>query len=197
MRISVENEIINQEDAQIVKYGLEIILLHIISTFLLIIVGILLGQVDISIVYLIVLVLLRKNTGGYHCKTFLTCLCTTGIGLILIIGGNKIITEGLKEIIGIIFILYAMIKIYLSTPRLSKNRMISEKVVQQCHKNKDKGLLILVGVSFILHSLSKTEVFMNYDYFYAISSSLMIVAFTMNGRWENNEKINKNGIAEG
>lgn len=195
VEISVRNRIINEEDIEITKYGLESIFLHMISTTLLILLGIFLRRIDIAIIYLMVLILLRKNTGGYHCKTFLACVFTTSIGLLFIIITNNIIGEYWKELIGILFILYSMIKIYMSDPILNKNRMVSDTVVEKCKKTKNKWLLILVCISLIFHFLVKLQLLNSYDYFYAITSSLMIVALSINNlRRENHEKTNKDGI---
>lgn len=176
-RFIVEDE--DEEEAAIILYGMKIIASHFITVMVVFFCGLLLHSLDIAIIYLSILFLLRRNVGGYHCKTYVGCLLTTTIAFILIALTNRWATQGVKEILGISFLIYSVIKIYSIKPILNKNRIVSDGTIERSNKKKTKWLSILIIIAIILHSLSRGNVFNGYDYFYAISSSMMVIAFSI------------------
>ena len=68
---------IDEEYEEVYVYGLEIIFSCLISTSIILIIGILIKQIIPTLVFLFTFVLIRQYTGGYHANSYLLCkLCT-------------------------------------------------------------------------------------------------------------------------
>ena len=80
-------QVIDEEYEEVYVYGLEIIFSCLISTSIILIIGILIKQIIPTLVFLFTFVLIRQYTGGYHANSYLLCkLCTVmsfGISVLL------------------------------------------------------------------------------------------------------------------
>lgn len=186
-RFIVEDEV----ETEIILYGMKIIASHFITVMVLLICGLLLHSLCIAVIYLVTLLLLRRNVGGYHCKTYVGCLLTTSIAFILIALTNRWVSQGVKEILGISFLIYSMIKIYSTKPLLNKNRVISDRTMEKCNNKKTRYLSMLIITTTILHLLGKGNMFDGYDYFYAISSTMMVIALSIKIKGVGGERYEK------
>lgn len=169
----------DEADAEVILYGMKIIISHFISVMVVLVCALLLHSLDIAAIYLVTLLLLRRNVGGYHCKTYLGCLLTTTIAFMLIALTNIWFAQGVKEILGISFLLYSVIKIVNIKPIINKNRIVNETTIEKSNKKKTKYVSILIIVSTILHLLGRMGIINGYDYFYAISSSMLVIALSI------------------
>ena len=61
------------EMADVYRYGFEITISSILNIILVLCCGIIMGDVLASVVYLLVFILLRIFTGGYHATSYLRC----------------------------------------------------------------------------------------------------------------------------
>lgn len=172
----------NEDDMEIIKYGMKIFGTSILTSLIIVILGILLGQPLTAIIYLSILILLRRNTGGYHSKTYPGCLLITSINFIIIVLLEKNLNHILKEIMGIIFVIYSSIKIYTSKPKIHKNRIINKEAINKSSIKKDNWLIIILALATVLHILAFKGLTNDINYFFATSSSLMIVALSINNK---------------
>lgn len=69
----VHNRIITNEYYDVYVYGMELLLSFIFSTILIILIGVLTDNLIPTIEYLIIFIILRNFTGGYHASTYLRC----------------------------------------------------------------------------------------------------------------------------
>lgn len=171
--------VVDKDEVEIVLYGLKIIASHIVTVLVVLITGLLLRSMDIAVIYLTVLFLLRRNVGGYHCKTYMGCLLTTNITFMVIAVTNRWAIQGVKEILGIFLLLYSVIKIYNAEPVMNRNRIVSRDTIQKSNKRKVKWLSVLIITAIIFHSLSRQAILNSNDYFYAISSTMMVIALSI------------------
>ena len=65
-------------------YGIELVISSIISTFLVILAGIITGSFIECIIYLPVFSVIRSYTGGYHCMSYLRCNVLSVISYVLV-----------------------------------------------------------------------------------------------------------------
>lgn len=71
------NQVIDEEYEEVYIYGLEIILSCLISTSIILAIGIFIKQIIPTFVFLITFVFIRQYTGGYHASSYFLCkLCT-------------------------------------------------------------------------------------------------------------------------
>ncbi|WP_353094950.1 accessory gene regulator B family protein [Tissierella praeacuta] len=177
----------DEDEIEVMFYGMKIIGTSILTALVVILIGMSMGQVASAVIYLSVLILLRRNVGGYHSKTYLGCLFITCLNFIVIVFLEKWLDQNLKEIIGILFIIYATIKIYLSRPTVHKNRIVNEEIINKSNTKKDIWLSIILALATICHALTVMGLVDEINYFFAVSSSLMIVALSINNKIKGEE----------
>ena len=170
----------DEDEIEIILYGLKILGTSILTAMVILLSGIIVGQPISAIIYLCVLILLRRNIGGYHSKTYLGCLFITSLNFLIIVLLQNILKQSYQEAIGMIFIIYSTIKIYAARPQAHENRVINKESIYKCGLKKDLNLSIILFVALIFHISGKLEVYNGINYFFAISSSLMIVSLSIN-----------------
>ena len=73
----ITQNIVPAKDREIYEYGFDLLIADFINFSLILLIGLLHGQLLKSIIYLIIFVGLRSVCGGYHAKTHLKChICT-------------------------------------------------------------------------------------------------------------------------
>ena len=70
-------QIITEEVFDIYVYGLELLLSFFFCSSVIVIIGAMLGRIIETLVFLLVFVLLRSFTGGYHANSYLMCSIVT------------------------------------------------------------------------------------------------------------------------
>ncbi|WP_313755935.1 MULTISPECIES: accessory gene regulator B family protein [Tissierella] len=187
IRYCFSQSTMDEDEAEIIFYGMKIIGTSILTSLIVILIGIIMGQAVSAVIYLGTLILLRRNVGGYHSKTYLGCLFITSLNFMIIVFLEKWLSNNLKEIIGIIFIIYATIKIYLSKPIVHKNRIVNQEIINKSNTKKDEWLSVILALATICHILTVLGLVNEINYFFAISSSLMIVALSINNKTKGEE----------
>ena len=74
MKISkslLESNAINQDELNVYAYGIQLLILGIVDWCITFLFMLLIGEIYLSIVYLLVFFALRKHCGGYHAETHL------------------------------------------------------------------------------------------------------------------------------
>lgn len=70
-------QVIDKEYEDVYVYGLELIFSFLISTSVILTIGIVLKQVIPTLTFLVTFILIRQFTGGYHADSYLKCkICT-------------------------------------------------------------------------------------------------------------------------
>lgn len=85
----LNNNIIASDYCEVYIYGIELILSFIISTSIIMLIGMALGQLIQTLTFLVVFVGLRRFTGGYHANSYFICkMFTIGTYLIVLLLSN-------------------------------------------------------------------------------------------------------------
>lgn len=69
----VQQGIIDPEFEEVYVYGLELVLSFIISTSIILLIGVLSRNIGITLTFLLIFIALRRFTGGFHAATYLKC----------------------------------------------------------------------------------------------------------------------------
>lgn len=69
----VSKDVITEEEKEVCAYGMELIISGIISIALVLIIGLITGNIWYSVVYNMMMVVIRIYTGGYHADTHIRC----------------------------------------------------------------------------------------------------------------------------
>ena len=81
----------DEETQEIYIYGFELIFSFLICTSIILIIGLIIDQIISTITFLVVFILVRRSTGGFHANTYLKCQLFT-IGFYLCVIGLSIHT---------------------------------------------------------------------------------------------------------
>jgi accessory gene regulator B len=168
------NQIIEENDIEICSYGLELMLNNIITIFLLLLAGTLLKTIEFTIIFTVIFISVKRYTGGFHCKTYGKCLMVTMLVYILVMVPALILSKEIQLIIGIIFLTYSVIKIYITDPIVSINRPKTEDEIERCRRNKDKIITLILFIELILLIVGRMT-----SVFFVIAVSLMAIAINM------------------
>ena len=110
LSIMIDRNIINNDEYEVYKYGLEVLFLKVTHTISIILIGFVFGKLTETFVFLLFFSLLRKYIDGYHADTKKKCLTMTivlSLGIVLLFSTNiEMISQ---EIINYILIISAII----------------------------------------------------------------------------------------
>lgn len=110
---------IDEERAEIINYGLQLVLGEIPKTFILLLIAYILGVLEFSILALLVIMPYRTFSGGVHLKTHIGCIFATS----LMYTGNAFLSKNIvieplyiKYIVIALVWIFSMIMIKLYAP---------------------------------------------------------------------------------
>ena len=82
MKISkslLKSNAINQDELNVYAYGIQLLILGIVDWCITFLFMLLIGEIYLSIVYLLVFFALRKHCGGYHAETHISCIVISNV----------------------------------------------------------------------------------------------------------------------
>ena len=164
---------INEEKAEILDYGLHLIIGEIPKVFIMIGLAFLLGVGELSILAFLLILPYRSFSGGFHLKTHLGCiLCTTSFyaGTALL---SKYITltEPVKYIAIIAVWIFGMIMIKLYAPADTENVPIISK--KERRKRKIASYIML-SISLLAAAIIPNRIISNILLFGMLIQTLSI-----------------------
>lgn len=132
-KIRKEDPEIDDERAEVINYGLQIILGEVPKTFVMLAVAYLLGVFKLSLITFLVLIPYRGASGGFHLHTHIgciisTCLMYSGVALL---SKYLVLTEVIKIILIASIWIFGMIMIKLYAPADTEDVPILESKVRR------------------------------------------------------------------
>ncbi len=162
-------ENMSEERYEIVKYGLEILLIKYLFFSAALIIGILMHSFWECLIFIIFLSTIRSKSGGYHANTRIQCFIQSMLTFVFALSILKL--EALYKVILIplsIFAFCSTIIIWIFAPVDTKNKPLSENEKKR-FGTKSKVILCLETVIAII------AYFIGFD---GISCSIMLVFIT-------------------
>lgn len=124
---------ITEELFDIYVYGFELLLSSLMSTSIVLVVGMLLGRILETIVFLITFVLLRSFTGGYHANSYLLCVLVTSLsyGFVLLLSEFIKVSINAYIILALVGLVVLLILAPIGHPnkKLSPEKKIRFKII--------------------------------------------------------------------
>ena len=150
-KIRKEMPEIDDERAEVINYGLQILVGEVPKTFIMLVVAYLLGVFKLTLITFLILMPYRTFSGGFHLKTHIGCIVTTCLfycGTALL---AKYITfiEISKYIITIVLGIFGIIMIRLYAPADTENVPILSKKVRK-QKQVLSYITFIVGLAIAL-----------------------------------------------
>ena len=132
-KIRKEDPEIDDERAEVINYGLQIILGEVPKTFVMLAVAYLLGVFKLSLITFLVLVPYRGASGGFHLHTHIgciisTCLMYSGVALL---SKYLVLTEMIKYVLIASVWIFGIIMIKLYAPADTEDVPILESKVRR------------------------------------------------------------------
>lgn len=122
------NMTVDDETAEIYKYGIEITLSSIINLLLIIISSLLLGDLLGGLIFMLLFILLRSYTGGYHAETYLRCNTAFVITFIITFISARLMNSVKLDIIFIsALLILSYIPILILSPVKNRHKVLSEE----------------------------------------------------------------------
>lgn len=104
------------EDAEIVRFGLELAIMRALISAAVITVAIALDSAPAVIAFMAVYQPLRSCCGGYHAKTRFSCFISSNLILLAVIAATKLLTDTVCMISALCFILSGLNVIFFFAP---------------------------------------------------------------------------------
>ena len=178
-KIRKENPDIDDERAEVINYGIHLIVGEIPKFFIIMGVAFILGVLDLTILAYFLVLPFRGASGGFHLKTHIGCIVGSivffcGIGLL---GKYLIFEKTLKYIIAFLIWVFGMIMVKLYAPADTENVPIISK-----KERKKKRILsyITLTLSIIIGLFIKNEVISNIIIYGMLFQSMSITRLAYN-----------------
>lgn len=152
----VEYGNIIQEEREIYSFGIECMILKAIHVISYVFLAIIMHQLFELLIMLSVLILLRKNAGGYHAKTRIGCYIVSCMTVYLSLLFHKLVD--IDEIYFIGWILCSVM-IFLLAPIDNANKRM-DQIEKSYYKKVTRKILVIIGIAVLLCWLVGAEIIM-------------------------------------
>ncbi len=153
----LKNDVIsdNEDDRAHYKYGIEITISSFLNIILVVILGMIFSKIELAIVFLLLFISIRQLTGGYHAKSYFRCNLTMCVSFCCCIFATTILKKYFNMIFLIIHIILSSIIILAFCPVSNENKPIKPEA-----RNKYKITSFVVSnffsvLGYFIYSRSK------------------------------------------
>ena len=175
-RIRKEMPDINDERAEVINYGLQLIIGEIPKFFTLLTLAYILGVLKESILLVIMMTPYRITSGGVHLHTHIGCIIATSVFYIgnAVLSKYLVLTRTVEYIITGIVWAFSMIMIKLYAPADTENVPIVSK---EERKKKRIASYITLSITLIIAVIIRDNTISNILIFGSLFQSLIITKF--------------------
>ena len=175
-KIRKENSEIDDERAEVINYGIHLIVGEIPKFFIIMGIAYLLGVLDLTILAYFLMLPFRGASGGFHLKTHIGCIIGTviffsGTGLL---GKYLILSPTVKYIVTFLVWVFGMIMVKLYAPADTENVPIISK---KDRRNKQILSYITLTLSIAISLFIKDVVISNIIVYGMFLQSISITRF--------------------
>lgn len=147
-----DNDSINCEEKEVIRYGLELMLLKVLFWCLIIVTGIIMGCLRICLIYNLMFLVLRSYAGGYHAKTRMRCLIQSVITVIAALTAVKVCCENTfaAAVMAIVAFICGL-AVWKFAPVDTESRQLDNEEILRFRKQARITLIIylVISVSYI------------------------------------------------
>lgn len=176
--ILVNNEVIENEDFEIYRYGFETLIYFIVNISVALFIGIIFNKFIHTIIFLSCYCTLRQFSGGYHARNYTECTLTfVVIYLITIFIDNNLDINNYRYLL-ILFFILSTIVIYKLAPLEHRNKPLSEDEKKRYKKVVTK-LTSFIGIILIISLVYNIfEEYIIYSLFAIVWISILLLIGT-------------------
>lgn len=172
-RIKKEMPEIDEERAEVIKFGLQILLGEIPKIFIMLGISYLLGVFKLTLITFLIMLPYRGFSGGFHLKTHIGCIISTCLFYcgVAILSKSIILNEISKYILIIVTGIFGAIMVKLYAPADTEDVPILSKKVR---KQKQILSYISLAIGLIIAAIIKNNIISNIIIFGYIIQTCMI-----------------------
>lgn len=164
---------IDDERAEVITYGLQLVIGEIPKFFITLVIAYILGIFKHTILTLLIIMPYRACTGGFHLKTHIGCIVSTTLFLCgtALLAKHITIAQNARYILALGIWLFGIIMIKLYAPADTENLPILRK-----SERKQKQIIsyIILTVGMVLAIVVKNQIISNIFLFGYLIQSIMI-----------------------
>ena len=159
-KIKKEVPDIDDERAEVINYGLQIIVGEVPKTFIMLAVAYILGVFKLSLITFIILIPYRGASGGFHLHTHIGCIVSTCIMYsgVALLSKYVVIVEEIKYLLIAFTWIFGMIMIKLYAPADTEDVPILETKIR---KKKQIASYIALSIALIVAIFIQNSVISN------------------------------------
>ncbi len=175
-KIRKEMPDIDEERAEIINYGLQIILGEVPKVILMLVIAYLLGVFQLSLITFLIVLPYRTFSGGFHLRTHIGCIvttCTFYCG-VAVLAKNLVLDDITKDIFIIATTIFGMIMIKLYAPADTEDVPVLSKKIR---KQKQVLSYIFFVSGLLVAFFIKNNLISNIIIFSYIAQTFMITKF--------------------
>lgn len=165
-----KNKIIQCDEISLYVYGFELLISFLFSTLTIIVFGIIFNFITETVVFLLVFILLRSYSGGYHALTYSFCTCVT----LIVYATTVLLSHCLTITREFFFVLIVAGIVILSifAPVKNPNKEIS---VKRTLEYKIISIIIFCIFSICGIVLFETQPIISNSIFYTLCADLLLI----------------------
>ncbi|MBQ2937430.1 MAG: accessory gene regulator B family protein [Clostridia bacterium] len=175
-KIRQEMPDVDDERAEIINYGLQILLGEVPKFFIMLLIACVLRVFKLSLITFIILMPYRGASGGFHLKTHIGCIVSTCAFYcgVAILAKNIILMDNIKYVFILIAFMFGMLMIKLYAPADTEDVPILSKKVR---KQKQILSYIFLTVGLVIAAIINNNIISNIIIFGYILQTCMITKF--------------------
>lgn len=145
--VLLNNRIIEKQDEDIYKYGLELLISSVINLALVFSIGCIFGKFIPTVVFVLEYCFVRRYAGGYHADTHAGCIATFGILYFLTLGITEMFHIGEVNIYLLLASIISNIIVFKLSPVADQNKPLEDDEIKR-NSFLSKGFVI---ISFVIN----------------------------------------------
>lgn len=175
-KIRKEMPDVDDERAEVINYGLQILLGEVPKFFIMLLIAYILGVFKLSLITFLILALYRSASGGFHLKTHIGCIVSTTTFYcgIAFISKSIILDDITKYILAIAVGVFGIIMIKLYAPADTEDVPIISKKIR---KQKQILSYIFFIIGLVIAVVIKNNIISNIIIFGYFAQTCMITRF--------------------
>lgn len=174
VNVFIRNHIIEEAEAEIYQYGLEMVLSTAVNILIVLCCGLVFGELISAVLFFIMFAWIRSSSGGYHAETYLKCNTIYTINLVIVLFWVKFAASYYSLSGHIMFLLIYFLTTAQFAPVENPNKPLEES-----QKKKHKLLCILYGVILSIVSFALWYGVHQVKYAVLITATMLSVAVAM------------------
>lgn len=176
-------QVVDEEYEEVYVYGLELILSFMISTSIVLVIGILFEQIISTLTFLATFILIRQYTGGYHANSYIMCkFCTVLSYSVSILLANIF---PVSRLMFLVLLTIGCLIIWLFGPIENKHKPLTD---QEKRKHKITALTLFVIWSVTGFAISFSMPLVSNTVFYTLCAIIILMIIPLLERRTHHEK---------